>query len=35
MEGPTKLKVMAPMTDRKERIKFVDQLLTQLSENTI
>ncbi|PSW21140.1 transcription-repair coupling factor [Photobacterium sanctipauli] len=35
MEGPTKLKVMAPMTDRKDRIKYVDGLLTQLAENTL
>ncbi|PSW07287.1 transcription-repair coupling factor [Photobacterium lipolyticum] len=35
MEGPTKLKVMAPMADRKDRIKFVDGLLTKLAENTL
>ncbi|MGF1685756.1 transcription-repair coupling factor [Photobacterium japonica] len=35
MEGPTKLKVMAPMSDRKDRIKYVDELLTKLAENTL
>ncbi|MDX1301937.1 transcription-repair coupling factor [Photobacterium sp.] len=35
MEGPTKLKIMAPMAERKGRIKFVDGLLTKLSENTL
>ncbi|MGF1682333.1 transcription-repair coupling factor [Photobacterium minamisatsumaniensis] len=35
MEGPTKLKVMAPMSDRKDRIKYVDGLLTKLAENTL
>lgn len=35
MDGPTKLKVMAPMSDRKDRIKYVDGLLTKLSENTL
>ncbi|GAB3515766.1 transcription-repair coupling factor [Photobacterium alginatilyticum] len=35
MDGPTKLKVMAPMSDRKDRIKYVDGLLTKLAENTL
>ncbi|MGR5141203.1 transcription-repair coupling factor [Photobacterium sp. DNB23_23_1] len=35
MEGPTKLKVMAPMSDRKDRIKYVDGLLTKLAENAL
>ncbi|MGF1723252.1 transcription-repair coupling factor [Photobacterium nomapromontoriensis] len=35
MEGPTKLKVLAPMSDRKDRIKYVDGLLTKLAENTL
>ena len=35
LDGPTKLKVMAPMSDRKDRIKYVDGLLTQLAQNTL
>ncbi|WP_299018200.1 transcription-repair coupling factor [uncultured Photobacterium sp.] len=35
MDGPTKLKVMAPMSDRKDRVKYVDGLLTKLAENTL
>ncbi|GAB6262269.1 transcription-repair coupling factor [Photobacterium sp. R1] len=35
MDGPTKLKVTAPLTDRRERIKYVDGFLTQLAENTL
>ncbi|MCW8327286.1 transcription-repair coupling factor [Photobacterium sp. SDRW27] len=35
MDGPTKLKVMAPMSDRKDRIKYVDGLLTKLGQNTL
>ncbi|NAX48403.1 transcription-repair coupling factor [Photobacterium halotolerans] len=35
MDGPTKLKVTATLTDRRERIKYVDGFLTQLAENTL
>ncbi|ELR67552.1 Transcription-repair coupling factor [Photobacterium marinum] len=35
MDGPTKLKLMAPMSDRKQRVKYVDGLLTNLTENTL
>ncbi|WP_064602911.1 transcription-repair coupling factor [Photobacterium sp. J15] len=35
MDGPTKLKLMAPMSDRKQRVKYVDGLLTNLTENAL
>ncbi|KLV04774.1 transcription-repair coupling factor [Photobacterium aquae] len=35
MEGPTKLKMMAPMSDKQTRMKYVDGLLTKLAENTL
>ena len=35
MDGPTKLKVTATLTDRRERIQYVDGFLTQLAENTL
>lgn len=35
MEGPTKLKVTAPMSDRKDRMEYVDGLITKLAENTM
>ncbi|MEJ2762444.1 transcription-repair coupling factor [Photobacterium sp. MCCC 1A19761] len=35
MEGPTKLKMMAPMSGKDKRIQYVDGLLTKLAENTL
>ncbi|CAH0533789.1 Transcription-repair-coupling factor [Vibrio stylophorae] len=34
-DGPTKLKFMFPLSDRRERIQFVTGLLTQLRDNTL
>jgi transcription-repair coupling factor (superfamily II helicase) len=35
MEGPTKLKIVSSETDRKKRIKFMEDLLNQFRENMI
>lgn len=32
MDGPTKLKIIAPLVDRRERYKFMDTLLTRIKE---
>ncbi|MGF1785740.1 transcription-repair coupling factor [Photobacterium swingsii] len=35
MEGPTKLKLATPLNNTKDRIKFVDDVLTQFVENRL
>ncbi|CCN35018.1 transcription-repair coupling factor [Vibrio nigripulchritudo SO65] len=35
MEGPTKLKFALPLTDRRERVRFINDLLQQFAENRL
>ncbi len=35
MEGPTKLKFTVPLTDRRERIRFINDLLEQFAQNRL
>ncbi|GLQ75456.1 transcription-repair coupling factor [Vibrio penaeicida] len=35
MEGPTKLKFAIPLTDRRERVRFINDLLQQFAENRL
>ncbi len=35
MDGPTKLKFTVPLADRRGRIKFIDDLLTQFKQNLL
>ncbi len=35
LEGPTKLKFAIPLTDRRERVRFINDLLQQFSENRL
>ncbi|EGU60539.1 transcription-repair coupling factor [Vibrio nigripulchritudo ATCC 27043] len=35
LEGPTKLKFALPLTDRRERVRFINDLLQQFAENRL
>ncbi|PMN62835.1 transcription-repair coupling factor [Enterovibrio norvegicus] len=34
-DGPTKLKIAEPLTDRRERVAFIETLLTQFADNLL
>ncbi|GAL10135.1 hypothetical protein JCM19233_1112 [Vibrio astriarenae] len=35
MEGPTKFKFVLPLTDRRERLKFVKNMLDEFAQNRL